>query len=201
MADKKISDLTAASSLALADLLEIENVGGNSRKMTAQKIVDLLGWKLVDQTGAETASATWTYSVNVANVDVIGLAGFRDLLIIGRGLVSSVSGNRGIQCSVDNGSSFYSASGDYVSATEAGVEANASAILTHDTAATAARSLFGLISGANVTGTPKLGIGPGTAANSRRLFVASLSPINAIRLVPGGGGNLTAGSLYVLGRR
>lgn len=35
MADKKISDLTNASSLAGGDLIEIENVGGNSRKATA----------------------------------------------------------------------------------------------------------------------------------------------------------------------
>lgn len=34
MADKTISDFTAATSLASADLFEIENAGGNSRKVT-----------------------------------------------------------------------------------------------------------------------------------------------------------------------
>lgn len=42
MADKKISDLTAASSLAAGDLFEIENTGGNSRKATVQLIADYL---------------------------------------------------------------------------------------------------------------------------------------------------------------
>lgn len=35
MADKKISDLTSASSLATGDFLEIETAGGNSRKISA----------------------------------------------------------------------------------------------------------------------------------------------------------------------
>lgn len=38
MADKKISDLTAASSLADGDLFEIENTGGNSRKITGAQL-------------------------------------------------------------------------------------------------------------------------------------------------------------------
>lgn len=38
MADKKISDFTAATTLAAGDFLEIENAGGNSRKITAADV-------------------------------------------------------------------------------------------------------------------------------------------------------------------
>lgn len=158
-------------------------------------------WHLLDASGATiTSGATWTWASNVANVDVINLGSYTDLMVVARGLTSSSSGNRNILVSVDNGSSFYSSSGDYISITEAGVEANASAMLIHDTASTSARGLTGYILGSGVTGGQKLGLGPGTGANRQRVFVASTSPVNALRLVPGGGGNLTAGSLYVYGR-
>lgn len=41
MADKKISDLTAATSAATDDVYEIENSGGNSRKVTGAQIAAL----------------------------------------------------------------------------------------------------------------------------------------------------------------
>lgn len=158
-------------------------------------------WSLVDQSGAPIASGTtWSHSVNVANVDVVGLGGYTDLLIVARGLVSSTSGNRNILVSTDNGSSFFSSSGDYVSLSDAGVETNAATMLIHDIATTSARSLLGSILGSGVTGGPKIGLGPGSGGNRQRLFVADTDPISALRLVPGGGGNLTAGDLYVFAR-
>lgn len=168
----------------------------NGSGVSGNPTIALSGWTLVDQTGAATTSATWTFSTNVANVDVVGLGSYRDIMVIARGLTASSSGNRSIVVSVDNGSTFYTASGDYVAVSEAGAEANAAALLIHDTASTAARSLTGYIFGINATGGPKLGVGPGTGNNRQRLFVASTSPINAIRLIPGAG-NITAGSLYV----
>lgn len=42
MADKTINDLTAATAMAATDLFEIENAGGNSRKLTGAQIVSYL---------------------------------------------------------------------------------------------------------------------------------------------------------------
>lgn len=158
-------------------------------------------WTLLDAAGAAiTTGSTWTYSVNVANVDVINLGGYTDLMVVARSMTSSISGNRQIVVSTNNGVSYFTTSGDYTTITDSGVEANGAALLIHDTASLSARSLVGTILGSGVTGGPKLGIGTGAGFNQKRLFIANTSPINAIRLLPGGGGNLTAGSLFVFGR-
>lgn len=158
-------------------------------------------WTLVDQTGAPiTSGTTWTWSTNVTSVDVTGLAGYTDFMVIARGVSASVSSNRVIQASVNNGSSFYSAAGDYISVDETGVEANAAAFILHNTASTAVRTIIGYMPGAGVTGGVKFGLSVGSGANKSRMFVASTSPIDALRLTNGGGGNLTAGTLYVYAR-
>lgn len=65
MADKKISDFTAAGSLAAGDLFEIENGAGNSRKVTAALIGAGLGvLHAYDEQASGTAGgssvAAWT---------------------------------------------------------------------------------------------------------------------------------------------
>lgn len=66
MADKKISDFTAATSIASADLIEIETAGGNSRKVewaNARPVFSgALAHKASTQTGANYSSGvvvTW----------------------------------------------------------------------------------------------------------------------------------------------
>jgi hypothetical protein len=61
MADKKISDFTAAATVASTDLLEIETAGGNSRKITVANFKAHRGAlvkKSADQTGANYTTAT-----------------------------------------------------------------------------------------------------------------------------------------------
>lgn len=158
-------------------------------------------WTLLDTNGAPASSSTtWTYSSPVANVDVINLAGYKDVLLVARGVSASVSGNRCVRVSINNGSSFYSASGDYVGIDNNGVEANSAAFIFHGTATTAARSVAGVIQAIDSTG-PKFAIGIGDLSGRDKLFVASTSPINAIRFENAGGGNLSAGSLWVFARR
>jgi hypothetical protein len=50
MADKKISDLTSATSLASGDLFEIENAGGNSRKVTSGLLRGIIQQYVADGT-------------------------------------------------------------------------------------------------------------------------------------------------------
>lgn len=90
--------------------------------------------------------------------------------------------------------------GDYVAVDNNGVEATTTALLFHATATASARSIAGRITGINSFG-PKYGAGIGDLSGQNRLFVASNSPVNAIRFENAGGGNLTAGSLFVKARR
>jgi hypothetical protein len=149
-------------------------------------------------------AGSWTYSVNVANVDITGLAGARDILIIGRGIVLAVSGTPIIRVSTNNGSTFFSTSGNYVAVSSVGVESNSAGIALNDSNGTTASSGAVLIQAANVLGAPRplTNLGSPTASSAiLRLFVGdTANDIDAIRLIPGSGGNITAGSLYVFKR-
>ena len=99
---------------------------------------------------------------------------------------------------MDNGASFYSASGDYISLAASGVETATTAWAFHTTSTNAARTIAGYFPGAGVEGGVKMGLGT-MGGNDSRLFVASSSPVNALR-ISGAGANLTAGSIYVFAR-
>lgn len=150
------------------------------------------GWTLVD---------SWTHSSDVPNVDFDGLDAYSELLIIGRLLTASSGGFRQVQASVDGGSTFYGTSGDYVSIhPDTGTESAASSFGGNSESTTAARTFSSLIPGSNLAGVPKLALNLSTAAsNQRRMFVASTNAIDAIRVL-NSAGNLTGGSIYVLGR-
>jgi hypothetical protein len=144
-------------------------------------------------------AGSWTYSSDVANVDFTGLGSYNELLIIGRNLTASASGQRCFVVSVDGGSTFYTTSGNYVVVSEAGVVSNTTVFGIHDTANTGARTLV-----ARVTNTK----GDVKACHSNFssrdiLFAASASDINAIRVLPAAPGtaaNLTGGTIHVYGR-
>lgn len=171
---------------AISDLITGSSIGSTSK------------WVLVDTNGVETSSPTWTHSTDVANVDVNGLTDYDDLLIVCNQVTASVSGSRAIQVSVNNGASFYSASGDYVTINSSGVRTATTDIARHITFATAARDFVALIAGAGTTAPLKRAL---ATDREERTFVASPLPINAIRFLNSAGGNLTGGSLYVFARK
>lgn len=189
MANKKFSDLTAAGSVAGGDLFAIENTGGNSRKVTGSVLKNFAsaGFELIEARaiGSPVAQADFT------DLDVYG-----SLLIIVRQVTLSGSGVRLLRASTDNGASFYSTNGDYVTVGADGQLTSSTAAASHTTATTSARDLIALISGSNVNGAPKLihssGIG-------YRMFVASNSPINALRVASDAAVNLSGGTIYLLG--
>jgi hypothetical protein len=200
MADKFISDLTATTSLSATDEMELDN-GTNSRKITianlATELKRLSGW-VAAGTG-QTATGVYDFAVDgaKANIDFVGLANYHQLLVIARGLTDGTSGVRQLLASVDNGSSFYTASGDYKNLTTAGVENNVTAFAFHNTATTAARSMVAHV--LNTRGNEKICVlmnDPG----GFNMFTASASDINAIRVNNSGGGNITAGTVRVFGR-
>lgn len=188
MADKTINDLTAATSLSSGDLLEIENTSNNSRKITAANAKNYMSsW---------TVAGSWTWSTNVTEVDFTGLGSYNEIMFVARGVTASASGVRILRVSVDGGSSYYSASGDYQGIGNDGAD-NASTGFSHSTSSTAARTLVVHI--VNTKGTYKMA-DVHTTTSIRQLFVASSSDINAVRFTNSAGGNLTAGTIMLLAR-
>lgn len=141
--------------------------------------------------------ATWNWSANVANVDVTGLANYNELLVFALGVSSaSGTGTRAIVVSVNNGSTFFTTSGDYIDVALAGTVVNSAFFLNHGTGTNAARTIVGHIK--NLKGPVKQSI---FMAGTTRYFIASLSDINAIRLFDGtAAANLSAGEFYVYAR-
>lgn len=149
----------------------------------------------------QTATGVWDQAVDgsKANVDFVGLAGKTDILIVVKAVTKANSGLTQLQVSVDNGSTFYSASGDYTSMAAAGGETNTTAVFFHGTAATLARTGVARINGANLAIPARL-IEQLNNGDAHRLFVASSSAINAVRINGSSGGNLTGGKIYCFAR-
>lgn len=146
--------------------------------------------------------SSWTYSADVTQVDFTGLGGVGDIIVIARGVVLGTSGRLSLRVGISG--TFYETSGQYVNVSTAGVESDTNGLAFYDTASTSARSGIATIRGANIAGIPKIMecLNDTNDAQQRvRLFVADIvNPIDAIRVIPGGGGNITAGSLHVLVR-
>lgn len=156
----------------------------------------VLDWKRVGNDWKLAGS--WTFSINVTEVDFTGLAGYNELMVIARGITVASSGQRQLLVSTDNGSTYRSTSGDYITTTTAGVESNAGSAAFHITASALARSGILRIPQAGLSGVPKSIENPVSAAPI--LFIQSTLPINALRINNSAAGNLTAGSIYVMGR-
>lgn len=156
-------------------------------------------WRLAG-TG-QTAAGVYDFAVDgaKANIEFAGLAGAKDIRIIAVGVTKAVSGFLKLVVSTDNGSTFYTTSGDYVTLPTTGISANAADANFHDPAATAARSGVLRIEGADVAGTPKI-IEQMNNNDFSRMFVASTAAINAIRVFGSAGGNITGGKIYCLVR-
>lgn len=144
------------------------------------------GWTLVSST---------TISSAVAQVDVTGLGAYSNLFVICQDLTASSTGIRQIFLSTNNGSSFYTTSGDYVGVSSDGTVNNVTQAATHGTNSTAARTLTANISGINILNAPKVIVHSGSSAP--RLFIAdNANNVDAIR-VNNSAGNLTGGTIYV----
>lgn len=159
-----------------------------------------VGWALAG--AGQTATGVWDQAVDgtKATVDFTGLSGKTDILIICRNVTQSASGVLALRVSVNNGSSYYGTSGDYVLTPVSGAEANNDYFgAFHGTNATAARS--GAIQLPAVsTAVPRTSNCITAGAGNNRYFVASTSAIDAVRILSTSGGNLTGGKIYCLAR-
>jgi len=141
--------------------------------------------------------ASWTYSSDVANVDFTGLAGYSEIMVIGKGITLSVAGVRALRFSTDNGSSYYSGSSDYYTCQLTGISTQASSLVAHNTANSTARDFTATLRLANLT-TPRKDVV--LTAGLTGYFDGSSSPVNAIRVLSTVAGNLTGGTIKVFGK-
>ncbi len=152
-------------------------------------------------TGATGASGAWTListttAAGAAQYDFTSLSAYTDILVVIKGITRSVSGITSFRVSTDNGSTFLSASGDYLDISAAGVEANATLIPFHTTNATAARTGYIYVHTFNNTGAK-----PAVSTDVNNYLIPTTTALNALRVYSGAaGGNLNAGTIYVYGR-
>ncbi|MGX1259790.1 hypothetical protein [Sinorhizobium fredii] len=145
--------------------------------------------------GLWRAAASWDFSVNVSQVDIPNLGEFSEILILGRLITLGTSGTRNFQVSSDNGSSFYSTSGDYQSVATTGAETAAASLAMHSTSSTAARTFFAHIHNFN-----KAQLKPVFMVSGVQGLITQAAAMNAIRVLPSAGGNITGGLLRIFGR-
>jgi hypothetical protein len=161
-------------------------------------------WSIIDTTGAiVTGQHSWTFSTNVATVDFVGLASYTDIKLIARGITLSVSGVLAVEVSTDNGSTWFTSSGNYLAVYPAGTEGNFARFNLTTVNATAARSGIIVIEGINTSGDVKYAHVNSDTSSSQSynlVFAGSTAPITAIRFKGANGGNITAGTIDVTAR-
>ncbi len=150
------------------------------------------GWSLLaTQVAAGAASYSFT-----------GLGGYTDILVLLRNVTLSLTALITMRVSTDGGATYLAASGDYVSVSGAGIEANLTALRFNGVNNTAARSGFLKIEGFNIDTIPKpVHANFFTTDAIGFQYGTNTSPYNAVQVLNSGAGNLNAGTIYVLGRR
>jgi hypothetical protein len=149
--------------------------------------------------GRWTLVGSWTHSVNVPYVDFIGLAGYTEIRVLTRLLTTASGGTRSLRVSTDNGSTFLSSSGSYISVADAGDEVNATFIPT-SALTSAARSGEVWFKGWNLTDIKIAQIRHHVTGSTRQYLIPTSSPLNAVRIIDLTAGDLTGGSIYVFAR-
>lgn len=157
-------------------------------------------WKLLNTAGAViTSGVTYDFTVPTASINIINLASYNELLVEVTDVAMTSTGVRAVRCSVDNGSTFYSTSGDYQDIATTGSPTAETALNLHSSSSALARS------GVLYCPNPTLSIGPkyfhkwtdGLACR----FSASTLPVNAIQVcVKAGAGIMNTGFLRVYGK-
>lgn len=165
----------------------------------------------VDQQGRITAAAngavatvewtlhpdSWEHAVsgNIAASLVFDNIDATEILVEIYQVTKSVSGGFDVQVSVDNGATFFTTSGEYITLGTSGTPSNHVGLLPAQAAATAARTNVCHI--LNAKGANKMSACSTNPPNA--MFVASASDIDAIRVI-GNGGNFTGGAIRVYTR-
>lgn len=186
------------ATLASGSLLAIRDASDPGlKKTTMADVATFLG----SGAGAWQRIVDFTIASAIANYD-IPIPGFSEIILLALDVTTSVAGIRAVQVSVDNGTTFYSTSGNYSFLNGSGAKTADSAIGLHGgTTSSAARGGVMSIRGNNLNNTIKIIDTPTGSSYGTVLFTASNLPITTLRVFnSAGGGNLTGGRIIVLGK-
>jgi hypothetical protein len=124
-----------------------------------------------------------------------GLAGYQEILVIGKGITSSGAGVRRIRVSTDNGVSYLDSSGDYIQISSGGVETALDGLPMYSGGSASARTFALRIPAFNVASTVKLA---SNIAVGNQYLINTTSALNALQLTDGAG-TPSGGTAYLLG--
>lgn len=142
------------------------------------------------------AAGSWTFSINVTEVDFTGLGIFSEIMVLARGITKGTTGLIGLRVSSNAGVSFYSASGDYQILASTGIETAGTMLTGHLTNATAARTAIFRLHNFNKALIKPCEV-PVAATTA---IITQAAVMDAVRILPSGGGNLTGGTILIYGR-
>lgn len=144
-------------------------------------------------------AGSWDGTPVATTVPFLNLDGYKRILIICRNIVLAASGVRRFEVSHDNGGSWHTTSGDYVSIGDDGQENAGTSLGVHDTATASARSGYALIDNWNTTGLKPIVIS--RASINRSGLLTPAFAMNALRISGTGGGNVNSGTIRIYGKR
>ena len=202
MADQRLTQLSTATTLANSDLFYVvQNVtgtDGSSAKITFQD----LNSQITPGGGSAWVLADSNTSISGVNhVDFINLSAYSEIMVFYRQVTFGSADQCSVRVSSDNGSTFYSTSGDYVLLPATGAESNNTGIFPQSAAATAARSgVVGIeqfnIATYHIARTPLRN----DASSSAVTYISQIVALNAVRVYSFSANNFTGGAIYVFGR-
>lgn len=140
----------------------------------------------------------WDGAVEAPTNEVIftDLTDYQDFRIVMDGVTKSASAGAQAQFSVDNGATWFTASGDYKNIAATGAPSNSISVGFHNTATTAARWSFGSFPFFGMAGVPKMSRVDQVSITV--LFAASLLPVNAVKITPTAAANFNGGRWWLL---
>ena len=143
---------------------------------------------------------SWTHSGNISQFDFTNLAQYSEWLLLVRGITTSVAASLIALVSIDNGSSFLNASGDYkVIDGAAGGVTNAPDILFTNGDIATARTAHLHIVNPKMT-IPKIAWRRNFNQTTAAVLIPTANAINALRFKPHNAATMNAGSAWLLGK-
>lgn len=167
--------------------------GSTDIELTAEAeaiATDAVGWLLVD---------SWTHSVDVTEVDFTGLGAFTEIMVLLSDIEVNPSGISFFRASADNGNTFFDTNGDYNAVDTDGLKTANTRVDLFTTAAFAARTAFLSVKAWNQA-VKKPAVSSRTDTSFWTLDNNAAVALNAVRIAPSSGGDITGGSIYIFGR-
>jgi hypothetical protein len=146
-------------------------------------------------------AAGWTFIATstpsgVGVVDFVGLSAYNEILVFLRGLGTTNSTTRGLLVSTDNGSTFLTTTGDYLTI-NGGLETNQTYLPLYGSATTSGRTIWAVIKNFNTTRSKVVDI---SGVSTDVVVIPTTTALNAIRVTTSGVGTFNVGSIVVYGR-